>query len=194
MKTYRSNIENLRWAFVTMIALAVVGTFVANRLPSTAQATPSRIAVVDTESIFLQTVIGKAALSKVKKYTDDLQQKADQMGAEVKRLNDAIAAQQASLPASQLTEMKAQRDAKNTEFQRFGSEARKKVADYRDWQLTLLDQRVKPTVDAIGKEMALAAVFKKFDSGLIFVDDSIDITPAVVARVNKTFPTAPMGE
>jgi len=51
---------------------------------------------------------------------------------------------------------------------------------------TLLDleNKIKPVIDAVGKEMGLAAIFNKFESGLVYASDAIDITDTVIKRFN----------
>ena len=45
-------------------------------------------------------------------------------------------------------------------------------------------KKIMPVVDQIGKEMGLAAIFNKFESGLIYASDAIDITDVVIKRFN----------
>ncbi len=49
-----------------------------------------------------------------------------------------------------------------------------------------LNQKIMPVVDQIGKEMGLAAIFNKFESGLIYASEAIDITDVVIKRFNDT--------
>ena len=39
-------------------------------------------------------------------------------------------------------------------------------------------------IDSLGKEMGLAAIFNKFESGLVYASDAIDITDTVIKRFN----------
>jgi len=44
---------------------------------------------------------------------------------------------------------------------------------------------IKPVIDAVAADQELSAVFNKFQSGLVYVSDSIDITDEVLKRVDK---------
>ncbi|MGZ8797026.1 MAG: OmpH family outer membrane protein, partial [Thermoanaerobaculia bacterium] len=55
----------------------------------------------------------------------------------------------------------------------------------RDRELQALEARIKPIIDGIGKEMGLAAIFNKFESGLVYASDAIDITDTVIKRFNE---------
>ena len=48
----------------------------------------------------------------------------------------------------------------------------------------VLEGKIKPVIDQIGKEMGLAAIFNKFESGLVYASDAIDITDTVIKRFN----------
>ena len=41
-----------------------------------------------------------------------------------------------------------------------------------------------PIIDQIGKEQGLTLIFNKFQSGLVYADDTVDITDEVIRRFN----------
>ena len=49
-------------------------------------------------------------------------------------------------------------------------------------ELQALQAKILPVIDQIGKEMGVAAIFNKFESGLVYASDAIDITDTVVKR------------
>jgi hypothetical protein len=44
--------------------------------------------------------------------------------------------------------------------------------------------------DALGKEMGIAVIFNKFESGLVYASDAIDLTDMVIQRFNAAYPGA----
>ena len=64
-------------------------------------------------------------------------------------------------------------------------------ADGGIWTLQDLEAKIKPVIDAVGKEMGLAAIFNKFESGLVYASDAIDITDTVIKRFSDTAAPAP---
>jgi len=56
--------------------------------------------------------------------------------------------------------------------------------------LQALEAKIKPVIDGIGKEMGLAAIFNKFESGLVYASETIDITDTVIKRFNEAQPAA----
>jgi len=47
-----------------------------------------------------------------------------------------------------------------------------------------LEAKIKPVIDQIGKEMGLAMIFNKFESGLVYASEAIDITDSVIGKFN----------
>jgi Skp family chaperone for outer membrane proteins len=47
-----------------------------------------------------------------------------------------------------------------------------------------IDVKVMPVINQFGKEMGYTAVFRKFESGLIYADDSIDVTALIIQRLD----------
>jgi len=67
----------------------------------------------------------------------------------------------------------------------FSRDADQEVTAARDAELAALETMIKPVIDAVAADQELSAVFNKFQSGLVYVSDSIDITDEVLKRVDK---------
>lgn len=184
MKTLKSNTLNLRWAFITVIALAVVWAFFTNRTPATAQFIPTRIAVLDTEKVLTNSAAGKAARVKLDIMVRDAGERAGQIANEMRNLSEIIDTQRSSLTESKLAELTQQRDAKQAELQRYRQSAEKEMKVAQEKAMGDVEKKIMPVVNAIGKEMGLAAVFRKYESGIVYAADEIDITDAAIQRMN----------
>ncbi|HXO20202.1 MAG TPA: OmpH family outer membrane protein, partial [Thermoanaerobaculia bacterium] len=54
----------------------------------------------------------------------------------------------------------------------------------KDDVLGAIDQRVMPVINQVGKEQGYTLIFRKFESGLIYADEAIDITDLVIKRLD----------
>ena len=88
-------------------------------------------------------------------------------------------------------EMAKQLSDRKIAMQRFAQDADREVGEARDRALVELEGKIKPVIDQIGKEMGLAAIFNKFESGLVYASDAIDITDTVIQRFNGATGAAP---
>jgi len=147
--------------------------------------------VIDVQRVLTQSNAGKASYLRLKTLQDERIARGRQMDEEANRLESDLNTKRATLTPAQLNAMSKQLADKRTAIKRFAEDADKEIGDARDRELQALEMKIKPVVDGLGKEMALAAIFNKFESGLIFAADSIDITNTVLQRFNMTTTSAP---
>jgi outer membrane protein len=156
-----------------------------------AQSAPSRLAVIDVQKVLSQSAAGKNAYEKLKKLQEDRIAKAKKMDEEAAALDNEINTKKLSLSEDKLTDLTKQLSDKKIAMQRFAQDADREVGEARDRELQALEARIKPVIDQIGKEMGLAAIFNKFESGMVYASDAIDITDTVIARFNSAQGQAP---
>jgi outer membrane protein len=158
--------------------------------PMFAQTTPARVAVIDVQKVLMQSSAGKSAFDKLKKMQDERVEKAKAMDEEMRKLDSDINTKKISLSEEKLAEMQKQLADKRINMQRFAQDADREIGEARDRELQALEAKIKPVIDALGKEMGLAAIFNKFESGLVYASDAIDITDTVIKRFNDANPGA----
>jgi outer membrane protein len=154
--------------------------------PLFAQTAPARVAVIDVQRVLTTSTAGKAAYERLKKLQDDRMVRAQKMQEDMAALNNDLNTKKLSLSEEKLTDMQKQIADKQVALQRFGQDADKEITDARDKALQELEVKIKPVIDSLGKEMGLAAIFNKFESGLVYASDAIDITDTVIKRFNDS--------
>jgi outer membrane protein len=170
--------------FLVSVAVAALAA------PMFAQTTPARVAVIDVNKVLTQSSAGKAAYDKLKKMQDDRMARAKSMTEEVQKLDSEIATKRISLSEDKLAELQKTLADKRISMQRYAQDAEREIGEARDRELMALEGKIKPVIDTIGKEMGLAAIFNKFESGLVYASDAIDITDSVIKRFNEVQPAA----
>ena len=164
-----------------LVAVAVT----ALAAPVFAQTTPARVAVIDVQKVLTQSSAGKASYERLKKLQEERVEKAKAMDEELRKLDSDINAKKISLSEDKLTEMQKQLADKRISMQRYAQDADREIGEARDRELQALEAKIKPIIDGIGKEMGLAAIFNKFESGLVYASDAIDVTDTVIKRFNE---------
>jgi outer membrane protein len=164
--------------FLVTMAVAAIAA------PMFAQTAPARVAVVDVQKVLTQSSAGKASYDKLKKMQEERVGKAKQMTEDVTKLEQEINTKRLSLSADKLAEMAKQLDEKKIGVQRYAQDADREMGAARDRELTSLQTKIEPVIDGIGKEMGLALIFNKFESGLVYAADAVDITETVIQRFN----------
>lgn len=165
--------------FLISVAVAALA------VPAFAQTQPARLAVIDVQRVLASSSAGKAASDRLKKMQEDRVTRAKQMDDEMQKLDADINSKKLSLSEEKLTEMAKQLSDRKIAAQRFAQDAEREMGEARDRALLELENRIKPVIDSIGKEMGLAAIFNKFESGLVYASEAIDITDTVIKRFNE---------
>ena len=153
-------------------------------------AAPARVAVIDVQRVLTTSTAGKAAYDRLKKMQEERIERAKTMDEEARKLDADLNAKKLSLSEDKIAEMTRQLSDKKIAMQRYAQDADREVGEARDKALLDLENRIKPVIDGIGKEMGLAAIFNKYESGLVYASEAIDITETVIQRFNAAPGTA----
>ena len=159
--------------------------------PMFGQSQPARLAVIDVQKVLTQSTAGKAAYDRLKKMQDDRIARAQKMDEEVKSMENDLNAKKMSLSEDKVNDLNKQISDKKIAEQRYAQDADREVGEARDRELQALEAKIKPVIDQLGKEMGLAAIFNKFESGLVYASDAIDITDNVIKRFNDATGATP---
>lgn len=166
------------------VSLFLLAALVA--LPTLAQTAPSRVAVINVQKVLAESTVGKAALEKLKKSNEEKTARGKAMTEEITKLEADIKQKQLSLGQDKLEEMARQLSDKKIAIQRFAQDAEKELREQQEKSLQELERKIMPVIQEIGKEMGFALIFNKFESGLIYVSDAVDITDVVLKKFNET--------
>ena len=164
-----------------LVSMAVA----ALAIPALAQSSaPMRVAVIDVNKVLSSSVAGKAASARLKQLQEEKMARAQKLDDEIRQLDNDINTKKISLSEEKLADMTKQLSDKKIAMQRFAQDADRELQEARDRVMQDLNTKIMPVVDKIGKEMGLAAIFNKFESGLIYASDAIDITDHVIKEFN----------
>ena len=181
MAFLKSLSTSFRGGLLMFAGLAVAFALLYDWSPATAQTPPTKLAVVDVQKVLTSSKPGRAAYDSLKKLQDG-------KVAEVTAMDNAIKQLEATRTAANASTVDSQVNDKRTAMRRAAEDAEKTIQVERDKALMALEAKVKPVVDAVAKELKLALVFNKFESGLVYADDSTDITSVVIQRIDAATP------
>jgi outer membrane protein len=174
-----------RVAAASLLAMVLIAFFATQASPAAAPVQSAiKIGVVDTEKILLSSATGKNALASLKSSQEQAEAEVRRMQEEIKALQSRIANGRQSLSQDQLSQLNKQLEEKMQALRRWQDDATRTLNKKRDEVLATIDQKVMPVINRVGKEMGYTAVFRKFESGLIYVDDAIDVTAVVIQRLD----------
>ena len=168
---YRSMIRTAAVAALVMVAA----------LPAAAQ---SKVAVIDVQRVVAESDPGKEAIQKLKAISDAKIQEGQAMQQEMATLQDQYNKQRFTVSEERMAEMSKELEDKNIVIRRFEDDAKRELDEVRRRELGGLEERILPIINQIGMEEGITLIFNKFQSGLVYADEAVDITDDVIRRFN----------
>jgi outer membrane protein len=153
--------------------------------PLSAQATGGmKIGIIDVERIVTESAMGKAALAKLEEFGKEQEGKLQAKKDEIEQLRKKVADGQLSLSEDKLGDLRKELETKTIELRRLGDDAQREFNQRQQTALGEIERRVMPVLKTVGDEGGYTMIFRKFDSGLVYAADNVDITPQVIQRLD----------
>jgi outer membrane protein len=156
----------------------------AMALPASAQ--QMKIAVIDVQRVVTESDPGKQALQKLKELQDAKMDEGRAIQQELGAMQEQMSKQRFTLSEERLAELNKQMEDSQIALQRFQDDAERELDESRRRELGGLEGRIIPVINQIGVERGFTLIFNKFQSGLVYADDTVDITDEVIQRFNTT--------
>jgi outer membrane protein len=167
----------------TAVRVVVVSMLVmVAAMPAAAQA---KVAVIDVQRVVTESDPGKEVMGRLKTLTDSKAQRGQALQQELAALQDQFNKQRFTVSETRQAEMSKEIEDKQIAIRRFQDDAQREVTEAQRRELGGLEERILPIINAIGQERGLTLIFNKFQSGLVYADETIDITDEVIQRFNK---------
>lgn len=155
------------------------------RLPAQEAASVSpRIAVIDVGRILEESEAGRAMEAKLKRLKDEKDVEGTKIQEQAQGLQTQITEGRLSLSEERLVELQEQLTEKVQELRRFEEDANRFLLKEQQKELQAIEKRVMPVIGQVGQEFGYTVIFNKFQSGLVYAADEIDITDLVLERFN----------
>lgn len=175
----------------TVSRLFLLAAFVAAGAVSTAPAAAQaeagaiKVAVIDVERILSESERGKSALEELEALQNEKREEGQAMQQEINDLRNELNEGQLSLAEDRLTELQKQIEDKMIALQRFQDDANRELTEKRDQVLSRIERSIFPVINEIGQEGEYTLIFNKYNSGLVYASDAVDITDQVIERYNQ---------
>jgi len=134
----------------------------------------------------MNSAAGKKALAELKKVQGAKEKDLGARQQEIKDLQAKLSDGRLSLAQDKLEDMQKQLEDKVIALRRLQDDAQRDLTKKRDDVLGQIDQQVMPVINQAGKQLGYTLIFRKFESGLIYADEAIDITDSIIQRLDAT--------
>lgn len=152
--------------------------------PRPAAAQTVKVAVIDVQRIITDSQKGKDALAQLEGFHKEQQAKISAKSEEMSQLRQRISEGQLSLAEDRLEELQKELETRTIEARRLADDATREFTRRQEEVLKNIEKQVMPIIQQVGSEGGYTMIFRKFDSGLVYADDAIDITAQVITRLD----------
>ena len=173
-----------------LFVAGVVATAALVALPASAQSA-QKVGVIEVQRIVQDSAVGKESLARIQKISTAKQEDLTKRQTELRDIEKRIQEQGKSLSEDAMEKLQKDYQAKALDLKRFQDDAQRELEELQRKELTELEKKVLPVIEAVSKELGYTLVFNKFQSGLLYADDAVDITAAVIQKFNTAIAAAP---
>jgi outer membrane protein len=187
MKRIVSTVAAALW--VAAAAVQAQGTAPAQAAPASAPpaaAGPLRIGVINVERLVQESALGKEAFNRVKKLNDQKKEEGEKLQKELRDLEQKLADQGSALADDKRETLQKSYQEKAISFKRFQDDATRDLDAAQKKELGDLERRIFPVINQVGKEKGYTMIFNKFQAGLLYADEAVDLTDEVLKVFNTT--------
>ena len=142
------------------------------------------IAVVDNARVFDESNQGRAATQQIQANVDSWQQQLTTLQTEVQGLISQRQQQGGIMTQEALRQLNMSIEDKQVELQRLRENAQREATAIQNQILGELENTITPVIGQLATEMGYTTVLNTETPGLLHYDPSVDITDALIARLN----------
>jgi len=162
---------------IAMLALIMM----AMAMPAVAQ---SKIAVIDVQRVVTESDPGKEVMQKLRVLSDAKAQEGQTLQQNMAALQDQFTKQRFTVSEARQAEMTKEIEDAQISIRRFQDDAQRELQEAQRRELGGLEERILPIINQVGQAEGYTLIFNKFQSGLVYADEAVDITDRVIQMFN----------
>jgi outer membrane protein len=144
-----------------------------------------KIGFVDMKGVIAKSESGSKAMEQLKSQFKDMKDNLDAQKKSLDALKDELQKQSMMLSQEAKLDKEAQYKRKVRDFQDMGQNYQRKLQQAEQSLSKPIIDKLLAVVQDYGKKNGFTAIFDKQASGLVFHQDSVDVTNAIIAELNK---------
>jgi outer membrane protein len=165
--------------------LAGLATLIMLLLPLVASAQEVKVGFVDREKALFSTEQGKKARGELQSKVTAAKAQLQPMAEEIQKLQADLEAKKFVLSQEALRDMQAKMLELQNRYESKGKELENQLKIDQARLVAPLEDKLKATIEAIGKEQGFSLIMERQVPGLVYyAREAQDITDAVVTRFN----------
>jgi outer membrane protein len=169
-----------------LVGIAVALWLLVGAVGSAQQPARNKLGTLDVQKILTDSDRGKAVLAELEKFQKDKTEELLAQKAKVDELKSRYSQSRLSLAEDKLEEMAKEIEDGTIALTRAQDDAEREFQKQQQVKFTDIERAVLPIISEVGQELGYTMIFNKFQSGLVYADEAIDITDLVIERFNAS--------
>lgn len=147
-------------------------------------AEPKAIGYVDMQVVLDKSKMGQQAQQALKKKFEGRQQEFAKEEQSLRQMQQTLARDQALMSQTELDKKKAELEKRIGAFQKNATEAQQELVQEQNKLAAEILKPAQALVATVAKENKISAVFERQQSGLLYIDNGLDLTADVIKRLD----------
>lgn len=147
---------------------------------------PMKVAVIDVQRLVFESATGKEVIERLKNLREQKSAEGAGLQQEIEDLQQRVADGRLSLSEDRLADLEKELEDKMILLRRFSDDADRELQKEQEEAFSRIERQVMPIISAVGAEEGFTVIFNKFNSGLLYAEDQVDITDLILERFNDS--------
>jgi outer membrane protein len=144
----------------------------------------TRIGYVDIQAVLEQSKAGKKAQDTLKEKFAGRQQEFAKEEQELRALQQTLARDQALMSQAELDKRKGELQERARAFQEKAAKAQQELNEEQNKLGAAILEPAQKLIGEIAKEKKVSAIFERGQSGLLYIDDGLDLTADLIKKLD----------
>jgi uncharacterized caspase-like protein/Skp family chaperone for outer membrane proteins len=145
----------------------------------------TRVAYIDLQYLASGSAEGKSATAQIEAFRSKKTEALGELSRTLEALKSKLAAGRSVLSDSALTQLERDIDRKSRELQFAQQEAQQEQAELTNSLQNKFQERLNPIIDTIAKEAGVSFVISIADSGAVWANTALNLSPIVMKRLDS---------
>jgi outer membrane protein len=180
--------RQLRYFFVAAL-ITFVTAAIGNPVRAQTEAAGNdamKMAVIDVQRLVFESATGKEVIERLKNLREQKTAEGEGLQQEITDLQQRVAEGRLSLSEDRIADLEKQLEDKMILLRRFSDDADRELQKEQEESFARIERQVMPIISAVGEEQGYTVIFNKFNSGLLFAEEQVDITDLILQRFDAS--------
>jgi outer membrane protein len=147
-------------------------------------AEPGSIGYVDMQVLLDKSKMGQKAQEALKEKFAGKQEEFAKEEQSIRQLQQTLARDEALMSQTELDKKKGELKARVEAFQKQVAEAQQALVQEQNKLGVEILEPAQGIIEEVAKDKKVTAVFERRQSGLLYIDEGVDLTPEVIKRLD----------